>query len=169
MPALQLLRADHRPAVLAFERENRDYFAETISDRGDEYFDRFDELFDELLDRQEAGEVANHLLFDEDGVVLGRFNLYRLQDGTAEVGYRVAQRVAGRGVATAAVRELCRLAASRHHLHTLTAATSDENAASRRVLLKAGFVPVGRADPADLGGRHGARYRLDLTAPATGR
>jgi [ribosomal protein S5]-alanine N-acetyltransferase len=54
--------------------------------------------------------------------VLGRFNLYRLQDGTAELGYRVAERVAGRGVATAAVRELCRLAVSRHGLRELRAA-----------------------------------------------
>jgi ribosomal-protein-alanine N-acetyltransferase len=35
-----------------------------------------------------------------DGTALGRFNLYRLEDGTAELVYRFAQPVAGRGVAT---------------------------------------------------------------------
>jgi ribosomal-protein-alanine N-acetyltransferase len=35
------------------------------------------------------------VLVDEDGSVLGRFNLYGPQDGTAEVGYRVAQRAGG--------------------------------------------------------------------------
>jgi ribosomal-protein-alanine N-acetyltransferase len=100
------------------------------------------------------------LLVAEDGSVLGRFNLYDVKDGTAELGYRVAQDVAGRGVATATVRELCRLAA-RHGLRTLRAATSRANAASRKVLAKAGFVPVG---PADLGGKPGTWYQRDLAA-----
>ena len=88
------------------------------------------------------------MLVAEDGSVLGRFNLYDLEDGTAELGYRVAQHAAGRGVATATVRELCQLAAARHGLRTLRAATSHENVASQKVLAKAGFVPVGPADPA---------------------
>ena len=77
---------------------------------------------------------------------------------------RVAQHVAGRGVATATVRELCRLAAARHGLHTLRAATSSANVASQKVLTKAGFVPVGPADPAHLGGKPGTWYQRDLAA-----
>jgi hypothetical protein len=86
----------------------------------------------------------------------------RLQDGTAELGYRVAERVAGRGVATAVVRELCRLAVSRHGLRELKAATSNANVASQKVLTKAGFVPAGPADPADLGGKAGTWYQRTL-------
>ncbi len=164
MPELQLVRADHGPAILAFELENRGYFAESINARGDEYFDQFTERHNELLAEQEAGTGASYVLVDEDGSVLGRFNLYRLQEGTADLGYRVAQRVAGRGVATAAVRELCHLAVSRYGLRTLKAATSDQNVASQRVLIKAGFVPAGSADPADIGGKQGSWYRRDLTA-----
>ena len=134
------MRADHGPAILAFELENRDYFTESISDRGNEYFDQFGQRHDELLAEQEAGIGASYVLVDEDGSVLGRFNLYRLQDGVAEVGYRVAQRAAGRGLATATVRELCQLAASRYGMRVLKAATSDQNVASQRVLIKAGFV-----------------------------
>lgn len=85
--------------------------------------------------------------------MLGRFNLFFADDGTAELGYRVAQHVAGRGVATATVRELCRLAAARHGMRTLRAATARDNAASRQVLTKASFIPVGQADPSDLGGK----------------
>ncbi|HXJ24763.1 MAG TPA: GNAT family N-acetyltransferase, partial [Streptosporangiaceae bacterium] len=90
--------------------------------------------------------------------------LYGLADGTAVLGYRVAQRAAGRGVATASVRELCQIAAARHGLRTLRAATSHDNAASQRVLAKAGFVPVGPAAPADLGGKSGTWYQRDLQA-----
>jgi [ribosomal protein S5]-alanine N-acetyltransferase len=149
VPELQRLRADHAAAVLAFELANRAYFAASISDRGDDFFDQFTERHNALLAEQEAGIGAFYVLVAEDGSVLGRFNLVFAGDGTAELGYRVAQHVAGRGVATATVRELCRLAADRHGLRTLKAATARENAASQKVLAKAGFVPAGPADPAD--------------------
>jgi ribosomal-protein-alanine N-acetyltransferase len=99
---LQRLRPDHEPAVLAFERANRAYFAESISDRGDEFFEQFAERHRALLADQHADVCAYYVLVAEDGKVVGRFNLYDLVDGTAEVGYRVAERVAGRGVATSA-------------------------------------------------------------------
>jgi [ribosomal protein S5]-alanine N-acetyltransferase len=164
VPQLQRLRADHAAAVLAFELANRAYFAASISDRGDEFYDQFTERHSALLAEQEAGIGAFHVLVAEDGSVLGRFNLVFVEDGTAELGYRVAQHVAGRGVATATVRELCRLAATRYGLRTLRAATTHENAASQTVLTKAGFVPVSPADPADLGGRPGTWYQRDLAA-----
>jgi [ribosomal protein S5]-alanine N-acetyltransferase len=165
MPELQRLHADHAPAVLAFERANRAYFAAFISDRGDEFFDQFTERHRALLAEQEAGIGAYYVLVDEDGSVLGRFNLYFTGDGSAELGYRVAQRAAGRGVATATVLELCRLAAARHGLHRLRAATSLANVASQKVLAKAGFVPVGPANPADIGGKPGTWYARELDEP----
>ncbi|MFJ2259636.1 GNAT family N-acetyltransferase [Streptomyces sp. NPDC087844] len=161
MPVLKRLQAGHAPAVLAFELANRAYFAASISDRGDDFFDRFTDRYNAALAEQEA-VCAFYVLLTEDGSVLGRFNLYDLEDGTARLGYRVAEQVAGRGVATAAVRELCRTATTMHGLRTLRAATSHDNAASRKVLIKAGFVPVGPATPADLGGRSGTWYQSDL-------
>ena len=161
MPELQRLRADHATAVLAFELANRAYFATFISDRGDEFFDLFTEQHKALLAEQEAGTCVFHVLVSEDGTVLGRFNLFDLQDGTAVLGYRVAQHIAGRGMATATVQELCRLATAQYGLHTLRAATTYDNVASQRVLTKAGFVPAGPAEP---GGRPGTWYERDLAA-----
>jgi ribosomal-protein-alanine N-acetyltransferase len=161
VPELQRLRADHAPALLAFELENRAYFAGSISDRGDEFFEQFTEGIDALLAEQEAGVCAFYVLVGEDGSVLGRFNLYDIEDGSAVLGYRVAQQAAGRGVATASVRDLCRLAPAQHGLRTLMAETNHDNVASQKVLEKAGFVPVGAASP---GGRPGTRYQLDLAA-----
>jgi ribosomal-protein-alanine N-acetyltransferase len=162
VPELKQLHAGHAPAVLAFELANRAYFAASVSDRGDEFYDQFADRHSALLAEQQAGLGAFYVLVAEDGSVLGRFNLYRFEDGTAELGYRVAQHVAGCGVATATVRELCRLAAARHGLRTLRAATARANAASQKVLTKAGFVPVGPADPAGLGGKPGTWYQRDL-------
>lgn len=159
MLELERLRSDHGPAVLAFEAENRAYFAASINDRGDEFFEQFSERHRTVLAEQDAGVSAFYVLVDADGTVLGRFNLYDLVDGTAEVGYRVAEQVAGRGVATSTLRTLCRLAAA-NGLRTLRAKASTENVASQRVLEKAGFVSVG---PTDVAGRPGTSYerRLD--------
>jgi ribosomal-protein-alanine N-acetyltransferase len=136
MPELKRLHADHAPAVLAFEVANRAYFATSIPDRGDDFFDRFAERYEASLAEQDDGVCAFYVL--------------------------VAEQVAGRGVATAAVRELCRTAPATHGLRTLRAATSHDNTASRKVLTKAGFVPVGPAAPADLGGTSGTWYQRDL-------
>jgi [ribosomal protein S5]-alanine N-acetyltransferase len=162
MPELERLHSGHAPAVLAFELANRAYFAASISDRGDDFFAQFTDRYNALLAEQEAGTCAFYVLVAGDGSVLGRFNLYALEDGTAELGYRVAQHVAGRGVATATVRELCRVAAAQHGLRTLRAATARQNVASQKVLTKAGFAAVGPADPAHLGGKPGTWHQRDL-------
>jgi [ribosomal protein S5]-alanine N-acetyltransferase len=164
MPELQRLRPDHAPAVLAFELANRAYFAASITDRGDDYFAHFAQRHQAMLADQDSGAGAFYVLVGEDGAVLGRFNLYEIDDGTAELGYRVAENAAGHGVATAAVRELCRLAAADYGLRRLWALTGQQNTASQRVLAKAGFTVTG---PADIRGRPATWYQLDLpNAPA---
>jgi ribosomal-protein-alanine N-acetyltransferase len=165
VPELEQLHAGHAPAVLAFELANRAYFAASVSDRGDDFFDHFAERYNDLLAEQEAGTCAFYVLVAQDGSVLGRFNLFGIEHRSARLGYRVAQHVAGRGVATTTVRELCQLATSRHGLRMLRAAAAHDNAASRNVLAKAGFVLVGPADPADLGGKAGSWYQRDLAFP----
>ena len=164
MPELERLHAGHGPAVLAFELANRAYFAASVPDRGDDFFDQFTDRYNALLAEQQAGICAFYVLVAEDGSVLGRFNLVDIEDHTAELGFRVAQHVAGRGVATATVRELCRLAAAKYGLRTLRAAAARQNVASQRVLAKAGFVVAGPADPADLGGKPGTWYQRALSA-----
>ena len=164
MPGLQRLRSDHAPAVLAFELANRAYFAASISDRGDDFFDQFTERYNTLLADQEAGGGAYYVLVAEDGSVLGRFNLIFIDDVTAVLGYRVAQHAAGQGVATVTVGELSELAAGQYGRRRLRAATSHQNVASQKVLLNTGFVAVGPADPADLGGKTGTWYERALDA-----
>jgi ribosomal-protein-alanine N-acetyltransferase len=150
-------------AVRAFELANRTYFAQFINDRGDDFYELYAERHRELLTEQDSGECIFHVLVDQDGTVTGRVNLYDVVDGSARVGYRVAQRVAGRGVATAALRQLCRLAQADYGLRNLTAETSSENRASQRVLEKAGFSAT---EDCEVAGQPGIRYTLRLTVPA---
>ncbi len=159
---LQRLRPDHEAAILDFERVNRAYFAESISDRGDDFFANFAGLYRALLADQDVGTIIGHVLIAEDGTVVGRFNLYDVADGTADVGYRVAQRVSGRGVATSGLQSLCLMAREEYGLRMLRATTSDENVASQHVLARAGFVVIG---PTEIAGRHGVRYELVLANP----
>jgi ribosomal-protein-alanine N-acetyltransferase len=165
MPELQLLRPDHAPALLAFERENRAYFAASIPDRGEDYFARFDERHRDLLAEQEAGVCRFHVLVGPEGEVLGRVNLMDLADGSAELGYRIAQRAAGRGLATSAVGMVCGLAADKYGLSALRAATTVDNAASRAVLIRSGFTVTGETR---LSGRPGLTFLRgleDFSAP----
>ena len=143
MPDLQLLRLDHASALLAFERENRAYFAAVVPDRGDEFFAEFDTQYAQLLEFQANGTDYFHLLVTEGGEVVGRVNLFRVADGSAELGYRIAQKAAGRGLATAAVRKVRELAATDYGLTRLHARVTLDNPASRKVLEHNGFVAVG--------------------------
>lgn len=167
MPAaeIQLLRTDHAPALLVFERENRAWFAATIPDRGDAYFEHFDDRVAANLAEQDAGVCYFHVLLAPTGEILGRINLMDAVDGSASLGYRIAQHAAGQGLATWAVRELFALAATRYALTTLRAATTVDNAASQTVLTRTGFILTGETR---LSGHPGLTYTRSLAdfAPA---
>ncbi|GHF97845.1 GNAT family N-acetyltransferase [Streptomyces filamentosus] len=164
--ALERIRSDHAPAVLAFEAENRAFFAGRVPDRGDAYFADFDTRHRELVEAQEAGELHFHVLVAEGGEVLGRINLNDVdpEAGTAELGYRLAEKATGRGLATYGVREVIRRAAEEYGLRRLTAVVSHGNDASRAVLARAGFGAVGGVVLET--GELGTAYELDLGGSA---
>lgn len=141
MVEIERLRADHAAALFDFELGNRAYFAESITDRGDEYFADFDRRHAELLAEQEMGTCHFHLVMQGDEVV-GRVNLVDVADGTAELGYRIAEKAAGKGLATAAVRQVSELAWNSYGLTRLRAGAAKANVGSRKVLERSGFVLV---------------------------
>ncbi|MBC2903797.1 GNAT family N-acetyltransferase [Streptomyces cupreus] len=161
MVRLERLRADHAGALLAFERENRAYFARTIPDRGDAYFEPavFAARHQSLLAEQRVGTCHFHVLLDDEGRLIGRVNLVDVEDGSAELGYRVAESAAGKGVATAAVGAVCGLAATAYGLLALTAVTTLDNLASRAVLERNSFAPTGELMVDE---RPGIAYRREL-------
>jgi ribosomal-protein-alanine N-acetyltransferase len=160
MPELQRLRLDHAFALLAFEQENRAYFAASVPDRGDDYFAHFGARHDDLLAEQAAGLHHFHVLVGSGGEVLGRVNLIDVANGSAELGYRIAEKAAHQGLATTAVRRICILAAAQYGLTTLRAVTTLDNAGSRAVLTHTEFVPTGDIV---LDGRPGLRYVRNLS------
>ncbi|MFE7774908.1 GNAT family N-acetyltransferase [Streptomyces sp. NPDC057445] len=159
MPELQRLRLDHAPALLAFEQENRAYFAASVPDRGDDYFAHFDARHNDLLTEQAAGLHFFHVLVGGEGEIVGRVNLIDVADGSAELGYRIAQKATHQGLATRAVREVCALATADYALTRLRAVTTLDNIGSQTVLTRTGFVPTGETL---VGGAREIHYTLGL-------
>ncbi|HEX6353672.1 GNAT family N-acetyltransferase [Actinophytocola sp.] len=157
---IERLRPDHAPALLTFELENRAYFAASIPDRGDGYFALFAERHQALLDEQDAGLCHFHLIIGDGREVLGRVNLVDVADGSAELGFRIAEKAAGKGLATAAVREVSTLAATTYGLTSLRARAAVDNTGSRKVLTRTGFVPTG--EKITLDDKPGLSYLLKL-------
>ncbi|MFE2405604.1 GNAT family N-acetyltransferase, partial [Streptomyces rubiginosohelvolus] len=75
MTSISRLRPDHAEALLAFERENRTYFAASINDRGDAYFAEFTERHRVLLAEHVAGLHHHHQILVGVGGVLARMKL----------------------------------------------------------------------------------------------
>ncbi|MFC3236405.1 N-acetyltransferase [Streptomyces nitrosporeus] len=101
-----------------------------------------------LLADHEAGRAMPWVLADEEDRVVGAVNLGPIERGpfrNARLGYWVDVDRAGRGLATAAVRRVCEDARDRLGLHRVEAGTVVDNAASQRVLAKAGFETIGTA------------------------
>ncbi|WP_432944613.1 GNAT family N-acetyltransferase [Kribbella sp. CA-253562] len=166
MVTVERLGAEHADELLRFERENRAYFARVIPDRGDAYFDEFPERHAALLAMQDAGTDHFHVLVDE-GRIVGRVNLFDIQDGSAELGYRIAESAAGRGLATWAVREVI---STPYGLTRITARTTADNVASQKILTRVGFTRTGEVE---LNGKPGFSYVLaidpvDKMRPANG-
>ncbi|MFB0620737.1 GNAT family N-acetyltransferase [Streptomyces sp. AGS-58] len=165
MPTLERLRPGHEAALLAFERANRAYFARTVSDRGEAYFTGFAARHAALLAEQEAGVCHFHVVLDDRGELVGRVNLMDVDAGSAELGYRIGEHAAGRGLATAMVAAIRGLARAAYGLSALTARTTADHTASRTVLERNGFTATGNIPVA---GRPGVHYRRHLN-PDTGR
>lgn len=75
-------------------------------------------------------------------------------DGLVELGYGLREGCCGKGYMTEAVKALCRWALAREGVTGIEAETAPDNAASRRVLMRAGFQPTGVL------GEEGPRFRL---------
>ena len=137
---LHLLQAKDAMEILDFEKENRDYFNQTVPDRGRDYFQLETFLFrhQQLLEEQKRGVSYFYLIKDEKGQLLGRMNLVDIdrKQALGHVGFRVGESVAGKGIARQALRLLQETASD---IKIMEAKTTTHNRASQRVLELCGF------------------------------
>lgn len=126
------------PELLAFERDNREYFAEWVPDRGDEYFSRFKANNQALISEQTAGHSFFFIVRDEKNRLVGRVNLVDVREGSISLGFRIAQNATGLGHAGRAVKLACAFGQKRG-VRTITAMTTLANRGSQRILERSGF------------------------------
>jgi ribosomal-protein-alanine N-acetyltransferase len=100
------------------------------------------------LERERAIDAGERFLIEADGEPAGVISVSRLSRGpfqNAGLGYWVVRRLNGRGVATQAVRLVCRWGFEEARLHRLEAATLVDNVASQTVLRRNRFTEIGRS------------------------
>jgi RimJ/RimL family protein N-acetyltransferase len=97
-----------------------------------------------------AGKTENFLAVDDEGRILGSFGLMELDRAPryGEIGYWVAKEARGQGVATRAVALLRDWAARERGLEVVELLIHEDNALSRRVAERTGFLDTGERRPA---------------------
>ena len=100
--SIGVLTAADEAELEAFERDNREFFARSIDDRGDAYFAGFAERHRSLIAENEAGTCLLMAVRDRAGRVVGRVTSSTSRTGPARSATGSAR--SGRGAGTPAPR-----------------------------------------------------------------
>ena len=146
----RLIALDDVQALTELLRVNREFLAPWEPTRDDEYFTIEGQraVIETALERHEQGVTVPQVILDDWGRVVGRITLYQIARGpfqSCNLGYWVSAANNGRGLATAAVRGIIRVAFDELRLHRIQAGTLLHNIRSQRVLERNGFVRFGVA------------------------
>jgi ribosomal-protein-alanine N-acetyltransferase len=150
MSVTRLLTVDDAAVLAELVTENREFLQPWDPAHEEEYFTEAfqrDALLHTLA-AHAAGTMMPLAILDEDGSLAGRLNINGITRGafqSAAIGYWVAEKRNGRGIATRAVSEAKDLAFGGLGLHRLQAETLLHNSASQTVLRRNGFLPYGIA------------------------
>ncbi len=148
--ATRLVTIDDVPVLAELLRANREFLAPWQPVRSDEYFtvDGQRAVVRDALTRHEQGSAVPHVILGDPGRVAGCITLSGIVRGpfqSCSVGYWVGAADNGRGLATAAVRDMIGVAFEELGLHRIQAETLLRNVRSQRVLERNGFVRFGLA------------------------
>ncbi len=150
MSATRLVTLDDSAALAELVRVNREFLAPWDVAHDEDYFTADGQLarIADALARHAQGTMLPHVILTETGVVAGRINLNDIVRGafwSCHLGYWLNQADNGRGLATAAVREIIDVAFGELGLHRIQAGTLPNNVRSQRVLERNGFTRIGLA------------------------
>jgi ribosomal-protein-alanine N-acetyltransferase len=150
MTVCRLITPADAAALAALVRANREFLAPWEPLREEDYFTEAGQLADieRALQRHDVGNALPWVILDEGGAVVGRITLNGIVRGafqSCSVGYWLSAAVGGRGLATAALRDIKATAFGELGLHRIQAETLTDNVPSQRVLARNGFVRIGFA------------------------
>ena len=136
---LEKIASHHSAALLSFERENAEDFAQYVPPRPPEMLttDGMTAAIQSLVDEMERGEGMYFVGLEGDDVI-GRLN-FTFDGEVSEVGYRVGKKAAGRGLAGWMLNEGATVVRAKGVISRLTGHSLSTNPASIRVMERAGF------------------------------
>lgn len=145
----RLVALGDAPEMAALLAANREFLAPWEPVRQDDYFTAVGQrgYLTDVLRQCESGTAVPHVIV-EGGRIVGRITLTNINRGpflSCNLGYWVAEHANGRGLATAAVAQIVRVAFGNLGLHRIEAGTLPHNAGSQRVLERNGFQWYGMA------------------------
>jgi ribosomal-protein-alanine N-acetyltransferase len=143
---LRVLRPEDATSFCEAQLRSREQLIPYEPHRAEQWYDADFQAarFAELLERD---NVVPWVLVEGDRVI-GTATLSNIVLGpwrNGDVGYWVDVAEVGRGLATAALDAVCRIADEVLLLHRIAASTNHDNTRSQRVLLKCGFEQYGFA------------------------
>ena len=144
---LELISESDANDIYNFEKDNKDYFEETLPPRGEDYYKIkvFQEIIKEIVEEQNRDECYMYIIRNDLNKMIGRVNFVSIRTKevkVAELGYRIGKNENGKGYATEAVRLALEKCLIEHKIVKVGAGTALDNIGSRRVLEKNGFVLV---------------------------
>lgn len=149
MPTTRLVAVDDAPVLAELLTANRVFHERWGPTRPEEIFTTHGqrEVIRNALVEHERGVMVPHVILD-GGRVVGSVSLGHIVRGpylSCNIGYWVDLGHNGRGLGTAAVREIVDLAFGPLGLHRVEARTHPDNIGSHRVLERNGFASFGMA------------------------
>jgi [ribosomal protein S5]-alanine N-acetyltransferase len=140
--AIRLITSEDAAELAELVVENRAFNAPFEPEREEQFF-----TVDGQREWIENDAILAFAILDETRIA-GTVMLSNIVRGalqSANLGYWVAERLGGRGLATGGVGEVADIAFGELGLHRLEAGTLVDNIPSQRVLEKNGFEPIGLA------------------------
>tara|TARA_Y100001933_G_C18969485_1_gene551860 strand:+ start:594 stop:1124 length:531 start_codon:yes stop_codon:yes gene_type:complete len=147
---LELMSNKNLKEIFEFEIDNRNFFEQILPPRPQAYFEfsSFENLMQDILKEQDAGECAMFIIRNNEEKMIGRINFSTIKkrndDIVAEIGYRLAEAEQGKGHATKALALAIERGYQTYGINLVEAGTSTENIGSQKVLEKNGFIRVGQ-------------------------
>jgi len=149
-PVTRALAVEDVDALTRLYADNRQFLAPWQPLRPDAYFTVAGqrEAADAVLAQQDRGVAVPLVILEGGGGIVGTLTISSIIRGafqSCSVGYWLAERAQGRGLATAALLEAVELAFGELRLHRVQAETLTHNRRSQRMLERVGFQRYGEA------------------------
>ncbi|MGD6817734.1 GNAT family N-acetyltransferase [Metabacillus sp. 84] len=147
---LRFFTLEDAPERLRLQAENRNFFEQYSMERKDSFYtlEGQRKIIEQQIHGRENDEEYHFGIYTKEHQLIGTINLFFVARGAIQsgfIGYFLDERHNGKGYTTEAVKQMVQYGFEELKLHRIEAGVMPRNAASIKVLLKAGFHKEGLA------------------------